>query len=94
MFPRDLRIRPYDAAATASERDGAENDVEFKWVEEVFKDAPAAFAAGWSPRAGTHLDAQWQKCGQCGRKRWEGWSTRSGEWYCVACWRKWQTKDD
>mmetsp|Transcript_295 Transcript_295/g.822 ORF Transcript_295/g.822 Transcript_295/m.822 type:complete len:391 (+) Transcript_295:16-1188(+) len=97
MFPRDLRIRPYDAAAVVGHKewevaeDGTGEDV-FRPVEEVFSNAPAAFAPGWSPRV-TDQEGEWRKCAQCRRKRWEGWSAH-GEWYCSACWRRWRLHGD
>mmetsp|Transcript_129476 Transcript_129476/g.360670 ORF Transcript_129476/g.360670 Transcript_129476/m.360670 type:complete len:343 (-) Transcript_129476:196-1224(-) len=91
MFPPDLRIRPYDAAATVADKeDGEEPGMPFLFVEEVFQDAPSAFAPGFSPRA-TDGEADWKRCSQCGRRRWEGWSA-SGEWYCATCWRRWAAK--
>lgn len=93
MFPRDLRIRPYDAAAAADSHNPEEDSgPPFELVDHVFEDAPSPFAAGFSPRA-TDQQAEWHRCAQCGRRRWEGWEAR-GEWYCVMCWRRWQSKDD
>mmetsp|Transcript_2680 Transcript_2680/g.7531 ORF Transcript_2680/g.7531 Transcript_2680/m.7531 type:complete len:349 (-) Transcript_2680:195-1241(-) len=91
MLPGNLPIRPYDAAAVAVEkgtREGA--SAAFLPVLEVFRDAPAPFAAGWTPRA-TDQDAEWRRCAHCNRRRWEGW-TAEGQWYCAACWRRWEAK--
>merc|ERR1712039_569382 len=91
MLPPSLRIRPYDAAATASKATSADNteeDAGFVLVADYFQDAPAPFAPGWTPKA-TDADATWQKCTECNRSRWEGWSAH-GKWYCANCWRKWE----
>jgi len=93
MLPGSLKVRPYDAATTAAGR-GPEGGTEgdgFVPVLELFAKAPAPFAAGWSPRA-TDQEAEWKKCGQCGRKRWEGWSANNDEWFCANCWKRWESK--
>lgn len=77
-----------DASAGGAGDGSGKGGEEFKPVAEVFKDAPAPFAPGYSPRT-TDQDAEAQKCAQCQRKRWDGWSAH-GQWYCANCWRKWQ----
>merc|ERR1711918_99370 len=89
MLPSTLRIRAYDAAATLAEKAGAGSDERsFRLVADVFADAPAPFAPGWSPRVTDH-DTELRKCAECGRHRIEGWCAR-GQWYCVNCWKNWE----
>jgi len=90
MLPQNLRIRPYDAAASVGDRGAADEGPEFRQVQDVFQEAPAPFAPGHSPRA-TDKEADWKRCAQCNRKRWEGWSAH-GEWYCATCWRRWEAR--
>jgi len=91
MLPGSLRIRPYSANGRPAEKDtasSAEVVALFRRVAQVFEDAPAPFAPGWSPRA-TDQESQWNTCAQCQRSR---WTTRSGDyWYCAACWKKWSS---
>lgn len=93
LLPPDLRVRPYDAVAAVQGAARTSEVASFRCVSEVFADAPAPFAAGWSPRA-TCADAQadWHKCEECGRDRVEGWSAH-GKWYCTICWKRWGKKE-
>eukprot|EP00933_Yihiella_yeosuensis_P064405 TRINITY_DN67773_c0_g1_i1.p1 TRINITY_DN67773_c0_g1~~TRINITY_DN67773_c0_g1_i1.p1 ORF type:complete len:327 (+),score=43.89 TRINITY_DN67773_c0_g1_i1:71-1051(+) len=82
MLPPDLKIRPYFP--------GKKSDEKFRPVVEVFENAPAPFAPGYSPRASTtETEGEFHMCAECGRQRLEGWSAR-GNWYCVTCWKKWE----
>lgn len=93
MLPPNLLVRPYDALASSADKWASDNDqegAEFRPVEEVFQHAPQPFAPGWSPRT-TDQDAEWRRCAQCKRKRWEGRAAH-GEWYCATCWRRWDSR--
>eukprot|EP00929_Paragymnodinium_shiwhaense_P065408 TRINITY_DN32792_c0_g1_i1.p1 TRINITY_DN32792_c0_g1~~TRINITY_DN32792_c0_g1_i1.p1 ORF type:complete len:334 (-),score=53.63 TRINITY_DN32792_c0_g1_i1:2-1003(-) len=90
MLPKDLRIRAYDVAATVAEKAGehVSEERDFAYVVDVFREAPEAFAPGWSPQT-TQQEREGQTCGECGRKRIEGWCGR-GTWYCINCWKRWE----
>jgi len=88
MVPESLRVRPYNPEAARSEKGST---LPFRPVHEVFEDAPAPFAVGWSPRA-ADLEQEWKECSQCRRHRLEGWHAY-GQWYCTACWKKWDSSD-
>ncbi|CAE8720923.1 unnamed protein product [Polarella glacialis] len=87
MLPPDLCIRPHFSGSSSSEK-----GQEFRPVADVFQEAPAPFAPGWSPRVQSK-EEEWHECGECGRQRLEGWSAR-GQWYCSHCWRKWDPPKD
>merc|ERR1711865_200635 len=68
MFPKNLRIRAYDAAAASASKRGASDDSGFRKVEEAFADAPEPFAAGFSPRVAQEPEGEWHECGECKRQ--------------------------
>jgi len=87
MLPPSIRVRPYFADRGSN---GRASEEDYRLAVEVFADAPAPFAPGWSPRAKT-IDGDFQVCAECGRQRLEGRSAR-GQWYCSTCWRKWESR--